>query len=218
MHYSQRQQTTATPIVEGFGRNYSHLKAIWQMGAEEQGIGQSKGRYRVIPRVLVFVTHGTSLLLLKGAPDKRIWPNLYNGIGGHVERGEDIQAAALREIQEEVGLEEIDDLRLRGIIHIDARDPATGIMLFVFTAASPTQKISPSPEGIPEWVDWYELPGESLVPDLEMLLAHINAMDTGEPPFFARYWYDDTDKLQTTFTPGITAPTNPANAGQESGR
>jgi 8-oxo-dGTP diphosphatase len=188
------------------------------MGAEEQGIGQSKGRYRVIPRVLVFVTHGTSLLLLKGAPDKRIWPNLYNGIGGHVERGEDIQAAALREIQEEVGLEEIDDLRLRGIIHIDARDPATGIMLFVFTAASLTREISPSPEGIPEWVDRRELPGGSLVPDLEMLLTHINTMDAREPPFFARYWYDDADELQATFTPDTTMPTNPANAGQESGR
>jgi 8-oxo-dGTP diphosphatase len=188
------------------------------MGAEEQGIEQSKGRYRVIPRVLVFVTHGPNLLLLKGAPDKRIWPNLYNGIGGHIERGEDVQAAALREIQEEVGLEEIDDLRLRGIIHIDARDPATGIMLFVFTAASPTREISPSPEGIPEWVNWRELPGESLVPDLEMLLMHINAMDAREPPFFARYWYDDADELQAAFTPGATIPSNPTEAGRESGR
>ena len=53
------------------------------MGKEDQGLATGKERYQVVPRVLVFLRNGADALLLKGAPDKRIWANLYNGIGGH---------------------------------------------------------------------------------------------------------------------------------------
>ena len=62
------------------------------------------GKYQAVPRVLCFVTHGDEVLLLRGAPDKRIWPDKYNGVGGHVETGEDILSGARREIYEETGL------------------------------------------------------------------------------------------------------------------
>lgn len=170
------------------------------MGAEEQGVEQSRHRYQVIPRVLVFVTNAGKLLLLKGAPDKRIWPNLYNGIGGHIERGEDVRAAALREVQEEVGLRDVENLRLRGIIHIDAGDPRTGIMLFVFTGVSQTTGVAPSAEGTPEWIEPDRLPKESLVPDLPALLSLLESMKPDDPPFFARYWYNEAGRLQMHFS------------------
>ena len=44
-----------------------------------------KGRYQVVPRTLCFIIHDDDVLLLRGAPTKRIWPNKYNGVGGHVE-------------------------------------------------------------------------------------------------------------------------------------
>ena len=59
------------------------------MPNSDQGLHTSK-RYHFIPRVLILLTMGDKILLLKGAPDKRIWPNLYNGLGGHVERGETV--------------------------------------------------------------------------------------------------------------------------------
>ncbi len=104
------------------------------MPKSDQGIDVSlkRQRYTVIPRTLVFITRGDHVLLLRGSPQKRIWANKYNGIGGHIERDEDIYSAAQREVREETGLE-VEDLRLVGLINIDGDQP-TGIMLFVFTA------------------------------------------------------------------------------------
>ena len=171
------------------------------MGTKDQGLAPSRERYHTVPRVLIFITNQNDVLLLKGSPHKRIWPNLYNGIGGHVERGETVLEATLREINEEVGLDDIRDLQLRGIITIDTQDPTTGIMLFVFTAVSPSRNVKPSGEGTPEWVNWHDLPPKALVKDLPILLPHVLTTETNSPLFFARYWYDKTGNLQTTFAP-----------------
>ncbi len=73
------------------------------MPASDQGVHND--RYQVIPRSLIFVRRGEQVLLLKGAAHKRLWANLYNGIGGHIERGEDALSAARRELAEESGLQ-----------------------------------------------------------------------------------------------------------------
>ena len=72
------------------------------MPATDQGLNQD--RYMLIPRTLIFLTRGDNILLIKGAVNKRLWANLYNGIGGHIESGEDILSAARRELTEETSL------------------------------------------------------------------------------------------------------------------
>jgi len=167
------------------------------MGKADQGVAASQGRYAVIPRVLVFVMNGEDVLLLKGAPTKRIWPNCYNGVGGHVEADEDVYSAAQRETHEETGLS-ARDLRLRGVVNVDVGQPM-GILLFVFTARSDRRQTVSSDEGALEWVPLQRLAEYDLVEDVPLLLERIATMDDSAPPFFARYDYDAQEQLHITF-------------------
>ena len=166
------------------------------MTKTDQGVEKSADRYKAVPRTLCFITRGDKVLLLRGAPTKRIWPNQYNGVGGHVEADEDIYTSALREMKEETGLD-IDDVQLRGIINIDVGQK-NGIMVFVFTARALGPEFTSSPEGTLEWVRQDRIGTLDLVQDLPELLPRVLAMRTGDPPFFARYYYDQHDRLVMT--------------------
>jgi 8-oxo-dGTP diphosphatase len=163
------------------------------MGREDQGVAASHSRYHVIPRVLCFVTHGERVLLLRGAAHKRIWAGKYNGLGGHVEAGEDIQAAIRREVKEESGLDP-HDIRLRAVVHVDAGDPLAGILFFVFTAAADTTEVIASPEGALEWHDRNVLPA-NMVEDLPILLPRVLSLGPADPPLFVSYTYDEQNRL-----------------------
>jgi len=172
------------------------------MGKLEQGVEASRRRYHVVPRTLCFITHGQEVLLLRGAPDKRIWPNRYNGVGGHVERHEDVHTAALREIWEETGLA-VHALRLCGLINVDAGDAQLGILVFVFTAVAPTREFAPSHEGRLEWIARDriledDVLASQMVEDLPHILPYTLKHSSGDLPFFAHYRYDEDDELAIT--------------------
>jgi 8-oxo-dGTP diphosphatase len=167
------------------------------MTKSDQGVEKSANRYQAVPRTLSFITCGDEVLLLRGAPTKRIWPNKYNGVGGHVEADEDIYTSAVREMREETGLD-VADVRLRGILNIDAGQE-TGIIVFVFTARALGRDARPSPEGTLEWVKQDQLKTLDLVEDLPELLPRVLAMRPDDAPFFARYHYDEHDRLVIAF-------------------
>jgi 8-oxo-dGTP diphosphatase len=166
------------------------------MPASDQG--SFTGRYSLIPRTLIFLTSEEYVLLLKGAPHKRLWANRYNGIGGHVERGENVFSAAHRELHEEAGVT-VENLRLCGVVTIDT-EPTMGICLFVLRAECPRLEVIASKEGTPEWVHRHELHHLPLVEDLHQLLPRLLSMQPGDPPFSAHYWYDSDGALHTTFS------------------
>jgi 8-oxo-dGTP diphosphatase len=169
------------------------------MPKQDQGIDVSlkRQRYTIIPRTLVFITRDDRVLLLRGAPTKRIWANQYNGLGGHIERNEDVYSAARREVREESGLE-VEDLRLTGLINIDGDQP-TGIMLFVFTATARSGEPIPSEEGSLEWISRDQLAQIDLVEDLTTILPRALDLPPNAPPFFAHYHYDEQERLIIRF-------------------
>lgn len=163
------------------------------MPQSDQGI--TKDRYSIIPRTAIFLRRGESYLLLKGAPTKRLWANKYNGLGGHVERGEDVRTAAMRELLEETGLSA--DLWLCGTLLVDAGE--MGVGLYIFSGESLEGDPQPSKEGLAEWVLFENIGEIPVVEDLPALLSKIQSMKRGDTPFSARSYYDDSGKLVVQF-------------------
>ena len=169
------------------------------MGASEQGADLTRDRWLTMPRTLSFVMNGDDVLLMKRAAHRRIFPNQYNGLGGHIERDEDPYSGALREIAEESGLQ-VHSLRLRSIHNIDA-GRATGILLFVYTAISDTRETRKDcPEGQLEWIAKDRVFELDLVEDLPELLARIFAMQDVQPPMSAHVSYDAADNIVLRFS------------------
>jgi hypothetical protein len=56
-----------------------------------------------------------------------------------------------------------------------------------------------SPEGIAEWVSIGRTKEIPIVEDLPILLQKINLMRRGDPPFSARSFYDEDEKLTVLF-------------------
>lgn len=167
------------------------------MGANEQGADATQNRWITIPRTLCFIFNGDDLLLMKRAPHRRIFPNQYNGVGGHIERNEDPYTGAIREMREETGLN-VYDVELRGIHNIDA-GAESGIMVFVFTATSDTREFTQDErEGTLHWVSKAEAMTLDLVEDLPYVLPRIL---TDNLLYFAHVSYDNDDQIRIQFTP-----------------
>ena len=162
------------------------------MPKSDQGV--FRDRYQVIPRTLIFVTRGDQVLLIKGAPTKKLWANRFNGIGGHIEQGEDVLTSAERELDEETGLRTT-GLRLCGTLLVDTGENV-GVGIYVLKGEYMSGEVNESPEGQPSWTSIDEIENLDLVEDLKIILPNVIAMKSGDQPFSARSYYDVDEKLR----------------------
>jgi 8-oxo-dGTP diphosphatase len=149
-------------------------------------------RYKTIPRTLVFLLREEQVLMIEYGEGKGPWAGMLNGIGGHIERGEDPLQAARREIGEEVGLEPI-DLRLCGSLFV-ATGSEIGISLFVFVGLCPATEPSSSGEGQPRWIAREELSAQRTIADVPQILELALESYANGRPFSASSSSDDSDQ------------------------
>jgi len=165
------------------------------MPKSDQGIGHQN--YRVVPRSLIFLFNDQNqVLLLKGSPTKRLWAGRYNGIGGHIERGEDILEAAYRELYEETGISDA-SIYFCGQIMVDV-SKELGVGIFLFRGDFANLPIQPSEEGSLAWIDLDHLEVYPLVEDLLILIPMVAAHQPSSPMIIGKYTYEENGQLEVS--------------------
>lgn len=164
-----------------------------------QGQRPRPDRYAVTPRSLVFLLRGDQVLLLRLAEGRGAWAGRMNGLGGHIEAGEDPYDAARREVVEETGLIP-GEMRLAGAVLVDVgTSPGIGIYVFVGTSDGEPQS---SVEGQAEWVPVNQLGALPLVQDLPELLPLALACYRQGSTFTGVYRFDEEGQPLISLRPG----------------
>ena len=148
-------------------------------------------RYTLVPRTLSFLFQDNQVLLIK--LNRGGWAGLYNGIGGHLEQGEDPLTAAARELREETGLSRVEQ-RLVGVVTVDTGS-RPGIGLFVFVGETNSAAVRSGEAGSPEWVRLTEIEALPHVQDLPFLITQAAQSRQSGEVFFAAYRYSPAGEL-----------------------
>jgi 8-oxo-dGTP diphosphatase len=164
------------------------------------GQNVQQDRYAVVPRTLIFLLSDEKILLIKLGQEKDAWSGKYNGLGGHIEPGEDPLTAARREVIEEASVDP-SDLYLSGVVLIKT-GASPGIGLFVFTGTSTDLEVSATREGYPEWIALSDLDSLPLLSDLKVLIPAALKSRKTKQPFSALTTFDENGDPIVQFANG----------------
>jgi len=162
---------------------------------EVNTIDTQNNRYQFVPRTLVFIKNNDKYLLIHKKKRNSFDFNKFNGVGGHIEKGEEPFESACREIAEETGLK-INSLELTAILFIDTIS-APGIQVFVFRADYLNGEITNSCEGTLNWMTYVEIKdNKDVVLDVPELIQICETHNRGSKPQIIKYLYNDLGELR----------------------
>jgi 8-oxo-dGTP diphosphatase len=165
---------------------------------QDYNIDIIRKRYQMVPRTLVFIKKEEQILMLSKDKSTSFGYGKINGVGGHIEQGEEPFEAAKREVFEETGLE-INDLDLVAILFIDIYD-TPGIEVFVFKANYHSGQICDSEEGHLEWMTHAQIEeAENKVKDLPFLIEVVDNHEDNTPPAMIKYLYDKKGEMRIAY-------------------
>lgn len=122
-------------------------------------------------KTLCIIEKGNQVLL--GMKKKGFGEGWWNGFGGKVEEGEEIEEAAIRETQEEVGIK-INKLEKRGTILFHFKGDPDPIEMHIFAVIDFKGKPIESEEMKPRWFDKKDIPYDKMWPaDREWLPIYL---------------------------------------------
>jgi len=162
---------------------------------QDYNIDIIRKKYQMVPRTLVFIEKdGKILTLCKQKRDSFGFGKL-NGIGGHMEQGEEPFESAKREIMEEANIQ-VKNLDLAAILFIDIGD-CPGVEVFVFKAEYLSGEVRDSEEGHLEWMTRAEILGQPhLVKDLVFLMELVDRHSPNSTTKIVKYSYDKSEELR----------------------
>jgi 8-oxo-dGTP diphosphatase len=166
-----------------------------QLIMEDYNIEVIQKKYQMVPRTLIFIERDDKILIICKNKRSSFGFGRLNGIGGHIEKGEEPFESARREIREEANIQ-VKNLDLSAILFIDIND-VPGIEVFVFKATYLSGEIRDSNEGHLEWMTRGELLSQSnLVKDLPFLIDLVDNHIPKSMPKIVKYIYDKNEKLR----------------------
>lgn len=152
-------------------------------------------RYQMIPRTLVFIKKSDKYLMIQKKKRESFGFNKINGVGGHIEKGEEPYESAIREIKEETNLS-VANMDLIAILFIDIYS-SPGIQVFIFKAEYSGGEISSSEEGGLKWMSFSEICSSSdMVFDVPDIIKICEAHKKNSEARIIKYIYDDFGKLR----------------------
>jgi len=152
-------------------------------------------RYLLIPRTLVFVKYKGKYIFIEKDFNNSFIDGSINGVGGHIEMGEDPFSSARREVFEETGLS-LTKLELIALLFSNTtKNP--GIIVFIFRAESKGGKIKESEEGRIIACEKNEIINEQkLMKDVPYLLDLCEKHKQNSRPLILMYHSDNNGELR----------------------